>query len=150
MPLLQGSIDSNVLPPHPDTANSETRSALVVEDTTFGTMELGLDDLLQVDSELKLCWDTPMETLLQSVDHVDPSLLTYEWPSDSRVEISETMPMATITTQFMQEKAPPGSQSSRPEPSLENLLPELFVSRLTIEVPKVNVSQVPVFLPTRL
>lgn len=129
MPLLQ---DNNVLPPYPDTTNSETRSAPVVEDTTFGTMELGLDDLLQLDSEPKLCWDTSIETLLRSVDHVDPSLLTYASPSDSRVEISGTMPTAAINTQFTEEKAPPGSHSSQSEPSLENILPELSVSRLTI------------------
>ena len=150
MPLLQDSIDSNVIPPHPDTAHSETRSAPVVEDTTFGTMELGLDELLQLDSEPKPWWNTPIETLLQSLDQVDPSLLTQDWPSDSMVEISGTMPMAATTTQLTQEKPSPGSHSSQPEPALESFLPELCVSCLAIEVSKVNVSQVPVFLQTRL
>ena len=134
MSLPQDSVDNNVLPPHPDPATTETRLAPLVEDTTFGTMELGLDELLQLDSEQKLCWDTPVDTLLQSVNHIDPSLLINEWPSDSGLEVPGTMPMVDMMTQPIQEKAPPGSHSNQPEPSLENVLPEVYVSRPTITV----------------
>ncbi|RBR23755.1 uncharacterized protein FIESC28_03460 [Fusarium coffeatum] len=123
MPLLQDSVDSNVLTPHSD---SESRSVPVVDDTTFETLELGFDELLQLDPEQKLCWEAPIDTLLQSVNDIDPSLLINEWPSDSGLEVSGTIPMADIMTPFTQEKAPLSSHSSQPEPSLGNLLPELY------------------------
>ncbi|RFN54547.1 major facilitator superfamily domain, general substrate transporter [Fusarium flagelliforme] len=126
MPLPRTSTDSSVLPSEPKTAIIQQEVAYLGEGTTFGDVDLGFDQLLDLDSVDKLRWDAPNEALLQSVAHIDPSILTATWPSDPLLDIPQTMPWAGITTQSVQGPALPPSHPTHPEASLEQMLPELY------------------------
>lgn len=109
MPLPRTSTDNNVLPSEPKTVIIQQEVAYLGEGTTFGDVDLGFDQLLDLDSVEKLRWDTPNDALLQSVAHIDPSILTATWPSDPLLDMPQTMPWADITTQSVQDPAPPRS-----------------------------------------
>jgi len=119
--------DGNKMPSEPGVATSQLEVAIEGGDVTFGDVDLGLDQLLDLDSVEKLRWDTPDDALLQSVAHIDPRILAATWASGPLVEMPQTMPWADIMTQSFQDTALPRSHPTRPEASLERMLPELYV-----------------------
>lgn len=127
IPLPGTSTDNNVLPSESQTATIQQEVAYLGDGTTFGDVDLGFDQLLDLDSEEKLRWDTPNDALLQSVAHIDPSMLKATWLSDPLLDMPQTMPWADITTQSVQDPALPRSHPTHPEASLERILPELYV-----------------------
>nr|ART35020.1 putative Zn2Cys6 DNA-binding transcription factor [Fusarium scirpi] len=126
MPLPRDSTNSNTLPSGPGTTIIQQEVAYLGGGTTFRNANLGFDQLLELDSVEKLCWDTPNDALLQSVAHIDPSLLANNWSSGPLLDMPQTIPWAGSTMKSGQDRPLPGSHPTHPVASLERVLPELY------------------------